>query len=196
MGGIVALTEEYWTERYQRHETGWDIGYVSTPLKAYFDQLTDKSIRILIPGAGNAYEAEYLWHQGFKNVWVVDLSEAPLNHLKARVSDFPDKQLIHTDFFDLEGAFDLIIEQTFFCALHPSLRPHYVSHMKQLLASEGRLVGLLFQIPLNADRPPFGGRKEEYKELFSTSFKIETMETAYNSIPPRAGSELFVKFRN
>ncbi|MFS4468005.1 hypothetical protein [Maribacter sp. 2210JD10-5] len=47
--------ENYWTKRYHEEETGWDIGYPSTPLKAYIDQLEDKMISILIPGAGNAY---------------------------------------------------------------------------------------------------------------------------------------------
>lgn len=196
MHGSVMLTEEYWTERYKHHETGWDIGYVSTPLKEYFDQLKDKSKKILIPGAGNAYEAEYLWKQGFKNVWVVDLSEAPLNYLKARVPDFPNDQLIHANFFDLKGKYDLIIEQTFFCALDPSLRAQYVYHMKELLAKGGKLVGLLFNVPLNADRPPFGGSRDEYKMLFSDSFNIYTMETAYNSIGPREGRELFVMLKN
>ncbi len=47
--------ENYWTNRYKIESTGWDIGYASTPLKEYIDQLSDKTIRILIPGAGNAY---------------------------------------------------------------------------------------------------------------------------------------------
>ncbi|MFT7344682.1 MAG: hypothetical protein ACI9XP_001269, partial [Lentimonas sp.] len=54
------LDEFYWSERYKNLNTQWDIGRVSPPLRAYFDQLTDKSARILIPGCGRAYEAEYL----------------------------------------------------------------------------------------------------------------------------------------
>jgi hypothetical protein len=46
------------------NETGWDLGQVSPPLKAYIDQLTDKNLRILIPGCGNSYEAEYLLEKG------------------------------------------------------------------------------------------------------------------------------------
>lgn len=53
--------ETYWTTRYKEKKTGWDIGYPSTPIKAYADQLTDKQLKILIPGAGNAYEAEYFF---------------------------------------------------------------------------------------------------------------------------------------
>jgi hypothetical protein len=83
------------------------------------------------------------------------------------------------------------LEQTFFCALLPEIRKKYVSKMHQLLKPEGKLVGLLFNIPLNDNKPPFGGNESEYRSLFEEKFKIEKMETAYNSIPPRAGSELF-----
>ena len=64
----------FWDTQYQEGNIGWDVGSITTPLKAYFDQLTDKSLAILIPGAGNAYEAEYLNKLGFKNITVVDIS--------------------------------------------------------------------------------------------------------------------------
>ena len=96
-------------------------------------------------------------------------------------------------FFDFEGSFDLIIEQTFFCALHPSLRKAYAEKMHQLLQPNGKLVGLLFDFPLTEEGPPFGGSLQEYDSYFSPLFKIDLLERAYNSIPPRAGKELFLK---
>ena len=51
--------QSYWASRYLEKQTGWNIGYASTPITAYVDQLTNKAAKILIPGAGNAYEAEY-----------------------------------------------------------------------------------------------------------------------------------------
>ncbi len=186
------LDESFWTEKYRTGYTGWDIGYVSTPIKEYIDQLTDKNIKILIPGAGNAYEAEYLHKQGFKAVSVVDISKIPLQNIAERIPTFPKENLLHKNFFDLEGDFDLIIEQTFFCALSPKLREAYTRKMYELLKPNGKLVGLLFNIPLNNDCPPFGGNKEEYELLFQDKFNIGVMEIAYNSIPPRAGNELFI----
>ena len=187
------LNKNFWDLRYQNNETGWDIGYISTPLKKYIDQLTDKNIKILIPGGGNSYEAEYLHNLGFKNVFVVDISPTALTNLKNRVSDFPKNYLINIDFFKLNNSFDLILEQTFFCALTPKLRDNYVLKMNQLLRPNGKLVGLLFNIPLNKDRPPFGGTKKEYLSYFKTYFKIEIMELSYNSISERTNNELFIK---
>lgn len=187
--------ESFWNHKYISGETGWDIGYVSTPLKEYIDQLTDMDQKILIPGAGNAYEAEYLFKKGFKNVYVVDISSIALKNFAIRVPDFPSEQLLCKDFFDLTDSFDLVIEQTFFCALDPALRTEYMRKMHQLLNPQGILVGLLFNIPLNTDRPPFGGSKEEYIALFKETFNILKMETSYNSIPERAGNELFIKLQ-
>ncbi|MDC1203983.1 TPMT family class I SAM-dependent methyltransferase, partial [Salibacteraceae bacterium] len=85
--------KEYWNSRYINEETGWDIGYPSTPLKEYIDTLEDHNLKILIPGAGNAYEAEYLHTRGFENVKVVDISEEACKKLMDRIPDFPRKNV-------------------------------------------------------------------------------------------------------
>lgn len=183
----------FWENKYQQNKTGWDLGEVSPPLKAYFDQLENKELTILIPGAGNSYEAEYLFNKGFKNVFVVDLATSALENIKKRVPNFPEEQLIHGDFFELMGRFDLIIEQTFFCALDPALRPNYAEKMQTLLAPKGQLVGVLFEADLNEDHPPFGGSQKEYLTYFTPFFKSIQMQPSYNSYPNRQGMELFVK---
>ncbi len=183
------LGEQYWTDRYQQKNTGWDIGYPSTPLKEYINQLTDKNLNILIPGCGNAYEAVYLLNAGFINLTLIDISEELVNRLKEKFNG-EKIQVLHMDFFDLHEEYDLILEQTFFCALDPTLRKVYVKKMSSLLSSSGKLVGVLFNKFFEAG-PPFGGSEEEYRNLFSESMHIEKMEPCYNSIPPRAGTELF-----
>ncbi len=189
----LKLDEAFWSEKYLSGYTGWDIGYVSTPLKEYIDQLSNKNLKILIPGGGNSYEAEYLFEKGFTNVSVIDISSIPLENLSKRVPSFPKKNLLHLDYFDLEETYDLILEQTFFCALNPEIRKMYVEKTHQLLNPKGKLVGVLFNIPLNVDKPPFGGSESEYRPLFEDKFLIVKMETAYNSIPQREGNELFIK---
>lgn len=188
----MELGEEYWTGKYQGNFLGWDIGYISTPLKTYFDQLGNKESHILIPGGGYSYEAEYLFQQGFRKVYVADISLVPLRDLQNRIPDFPKGHLLHTDFFELNGQFDLIIEQTFFCALDPRKRPDYARHMAELLKPGGKLVGVLFDTELNRDRPPFGGNKGEYQVYFKPYFQFKYFERCNNSIPPRAGKELFI----
>ncbi|RXJ49666.1 methyltransferase domain-containing protein [Gelidibacter gilvus] len=187
------LSEEFWDDRYINKDTRWDLGEISLPLKTYFDQLTNKNLKILIPGGGNSYEAEYLHQQGFKNVYVVDLSKTALSNIKRRVPSFPSSHLIHKNFFDLDMSFDIIIEQTFFCALNPNLRPSYTAKAAELLYKNGKIVGLLFNVPLNTDKPPFGGNRTEYLDYFKPHFEILLLEPSYNSHSARSGMELFVK---
>lgn len=188
----MALDRPYWDALYANADTGWDLGGPSTPLKTYIDGLTDRDLRILIPGAGRGYEAEYLHRAGFANVHVVDLSEAPLRDLHARCPDLPQEHLHQGDFFAHEGTYDRILEQTFFCALDPSLRPRYVERMHHLLAPGGALVGVLFDDPLGPSGPPFGGTPAEYAPLFAAKFPGVTFEPCYNSIKPRAGREVWL----
>jgi SAM-dependent methyltransferase len=191
----MALDRTYWESRYHERDTGWDLGGPSAPLKAYIEQLTDKDLRILIPGAGRAYEAEHLRRLGFRQVFVIDLTDAPYADLLARCPDFPKDHLLVGDLFQHKGQYDRIIEQTCFCAIDPALRAAYVKKMHELLAPGGRLVGVLFDDPHPArgpDGPPFGGSKAEYEALFKPLFPQVSFMPCYNSIPPRAGRELWV----
>lgn len=189
------LNKIYWENRYKTQETGWDTGKITPPLKDYIDQITNKELKILIPGCGRAYEAEYLFHLGFKQVFPAEFSPSAKKEFFERVPDFPQENWLSDDFFHLQPSFDLIVEQTFFCALHPNQRVDYVKKMHELLNPKGKLIGLLFCFPQESETPPFGGSKEEYTQLFSPYFEIEVMEKAYNSIEPRKGNELFIIMR-
>ncbi|MCP4553336.1 MAG: SAM-dependent methyltransferase [Bacteroidetes bacterium] len=186
------LNKEYWESVYQNKQHGWDIGYPSTPLKNYIDQLENKSLKILVPGAGNAYEVEYLFEQEFKSVSLIDFAETPIANFKKRIPRFPHSQIFKEDFFTHKEKYNLIIEQTFFASLPRSKRLDYAKKMHNLLVTGGKLSGLLFNHEFNPDHPPFGGTIKEYRKLFSPYFKIKIMENCYNSIKPRQGRELFL----
>ncbi len=188
----MQLDDTFWRERYTSGNTGWDLGAISTPLKDYIDQLADKDLEILVPGGGRSYEAEHLHRRGFGRVHVVDLTGEPFADLLERCPDFPRNHLHVADFFSHAGRYDRILEQTFFCALDPALRPRYVQHMHQLLVPGGKLVGVLFDDPLYTDHPPFGGEKATYLRLFTPVFPAVSLAPCHNSIGPRAGRELWL----
>ena len=190
----MMLDNAYWSGRYQANQIGWDAGAITTPLKEYFDQLSDKEIKILIPGAGNSYEAGYLYERGFKNVFVCDFAQEPLDNFQFKYPGFNSENLLLKDFFELEGDYDLIVEQTFFCAIDRRLRLKYVEKVHNLLKQGGKLVGLLWKDEFDGG-PPFGGSEDEYNRLFEPYFEFEVFEESYNSIKPRSGRELFVNFK-
>lgn len=197
---IISETEKkYWSERYAENQTGWDIGTISTPLKAYIDQLENKNLRILIPGAGNAHEAKYLFDNGFEQVHVLDIAAAPLKAFQEKAPGFPPSQIIEGNFFEHQGSYDLILEQTFFCSFPPtpSNRNQYVKKIYELLSHQGKLAGLWFDIPLKGDMEnrPFGGTKNQYLAYFSPLFEVKIFESCYNSIAPRKNAEFFGIFQ-
>lgn len=188
------LSANYWNKRYVNSENGWDLGVISLPIKEYIDQLTDTSISILIPGCGNGYEGEYLIEKGFQNVYLLDFAEEPLLNFKNNNPNFPVENLINEDFFKHQGNYDLIIEQTLFCAIDPKLRMNYAKKISELLTPKGKLIGLLFNREFQSG-PPFGGSKNEYLTYFTPYFKCVKMEDCFNSIEPRKGTELFISIQ-
>jgi SAM-dependent methyltransferase len=190
----MELNDEFWSKRYELHQTGWDLHKASPPLKAFIDQWPDINSRVLIPGCGNAYEADYLLQKGFTQITLIDISHVLTEHLQEHFKGH-SIQIIHGDFFDHEGTYDLVLEQTFFCAINPALREQYVLKMKSILAPDGVLAGVLFNRDFEGG-PPFGGSLPEYIQLFSPHFQIKTLETCYNSIPARQNTELFIQLIN
>lgn len=191
----VPMNQTYWENRWEKQETKWDIGYPAPALVEYCKQLNDKNISILIPGCGNAYEAEYLLNQGFTNITLIDIAQQAVDKLKQKFANNQEITILCEDFFEHEGTYDLILEQTFFSAIPPFRRKEYAAKMQEILSENGLLVGVLFDKQFNNSFPPFGGCPCEYKPVFEPHFEILKMEECYNSIPPRAGDEVFIKFK-
>jgi SAM-dependent methyltransferase len=185
------LNDSYWNDRYLEQNTGWDLGEITPPLKAYIDQLKQKNTRVLIPGCGKGHEGTYLFEQGFTEVHMLDFAQEPISFFQSRNPNFPVDHLHVENFFTHQGSYDLMLEQTLFCALDPSLRSKYAEKAASLLKPGGSLVGLLFNRDFEGG-PPFGGAEQEYRGYFEPYFKQIRMEVCYNSIKPREGSELFI----
>ncbi|MDO9554168.1 methyltransferase domain-containing protein [Rhodonellum sp.] len=188
---LISLEELYWSTRYLNKETGWDLGSISTPLKQYLDQILNFQLSILVPGAGNGHEASYAFQIGFENLHILDISPVPLGEFLLANPDFPKSQCHHENFFAHDGQYDLILEQTFFCALPPEMRSQYAAKMHALLKPGGKLVGVLFNRDFQLQGPPFGGSESEYLGYFQGLFHVLKMEACKNSIPARQGSEFF-----
>lgn len=188
---MTAFDEHYWQERWHKGQTGWDIGGPAPAILQHFRSLDDKALSILIPGCGNAYEAKALWDMGFTRITVAEIVAAKAAELRERFSD-TGIRVLHEDFFRLEGQYDIIVEHTFFCSLSPDLRPAYVQQAHRLLRENGQLTGLLFNRTFEQPGPPFGGSPEEYTALFTPVFRQVSLEPCNNSIPPRAGKELYM----
>lgn len=187
-----ALNQKYWNERWEQRETGWDIGYPSPAIEKYLTQYKDKHAKILIPGCGNAYEAEFLAENGFSDITILDIAPHAVEILQKKFENRSCIKVIFEDFFEHIGQYDLIIEQTFFCAISPLKRKDYVRKTYELLKPGGKIVGLLFDRLFEKTGPPFGGSIAEYELLFNVLYHIRTMEKCTNSIESRINQEAFI----
>lgn len=184
--------QAYWDNRWESNNTDWDTGQPSPAITEYMAQHTNKHVAILVPGCGNAYEAQYLAANGFTNITLVDIAPSAVEKLKLKFENIPEVRTLCEDFFTHQGQYDIIIEQTFFCAIHPSKRKNYVQQSAQLLKNNGRIIGVLFNRFFQREGPPFGGNISDYQLLFEPYFLLKTMDECYNSIKPRSGSEVFI----
>lgn len=189
---MMQFDEVYWTNRWTTGQTAWDIGHAAPAIIAYFAQLNDLNASILIPGCGNAYEAMTLYNMGYHNITLIEIVEAKATALLQQLED-TGIQVLHQDFFQHDGQYDYIIEQTFFCSLHPQDRPKYVQKMYALLKERAKLVGLLFNRTFEGNEPPFGGDAISYQKLFETHFSKAKFTPCANSILPRMGKEVFMQ---
>lgn len=180
-----------WDQRYQNGDVPWSLDVPSPALISYIEQLNDVHAKVLIPGAGIGHEAQYLIQKGYSDVTILDISPTAIKILEERWGHPEGINLVSGDFFTHESQYDLILEQTFLCAIDRVQREAYVQKMHQLLLPQGKIAGVLFASEFEKEGPPHGGCHQEYSDLFSKYFKINTMEPCYNSISPRLGNELF-----
>lgn len=188
------LDANYWEQRWQNGQTGWDIGYPSPAIIQYASGFP-KNTRILIPGAGRAHEALWLHEHDFTNVFVCDWAASAFDTLIAKAPTFPADHLLVGNFFELDISVDLILEQTFFCAIELKLRPAYATKVATLLPPGGKLAGLFWAREFDKQGPPFGGNLQEYEALFSPYFHFLQTAISADSIGPRAGTEHFIELQ-
>ena len=186
------LDAGYWNNRYLAEKTGWDIGHHNTIHTDYVEAHYAKYAKILEPGAGSAYAVAYLHSKGYTNALALDYAPEIKQRFLDKNVGFPPSHYLLGDFFDVEESFDLVLEQTFFCALNPELRNADVEKMSRILKPAGKLFGVLFNFD-KPDGPPYGGNLKEYRTIFEQKFDILRMEPAENSIPERKGNELVIE---
>jgi hypothetical protein len=147
----------------------------------------------LIPGSGNSHEADYLLSLGFTNLTLINIAPTLLKILQEKLKNNSNIKIVLGDFFKHQGEYDLILEQTFFCARPSIMREKYVLKMYCLLPEKVLLAELLFNKTFECG-PPFGGNLNEYEKLFKKHFTFLQLCLCRNSIKPRFNSELFVEF--
>ena len=188
-------SQEDWQRHYDEGDLGWDLGQVAPPFIRLFESKEILPCKTLVPGCGRGHEVIYLAENGFE-VTAVDYSSGAVNHLKSTVQERILKcEVLQMDFFEIDsahnGTYDLLIEQTFFCAISPEQRPSYVSTVARVLKRGGMLTGLFYNTGKDGG-PPFNTTREDIQEYFSDSFEIRQLSKAEDSAEQRKNKEWLV----
>ena len=189
----------FWDEKYLSKNTGWDLGG-TTPIFKKISKVIPVG-KICILGCGKGYDAVMFAEQGFK-VTAVDFSREAIKSLvRLKNKSSENLKILQENIFNLDKEFfeyfDYVIEQTCFCAIHPTQRLDYVSIVKNITKRNGKLIGLWFPLDkkISEGGPPYGTSVEEVKSYFSKHFQVEEEEFSKLSVSPRINREKLIIFK-
>jgi methyl halide transferase len=195
----------FWAELYRTGDTGWDQGGPSPGLVDFLKEQSDApdpvlpcTGRVLVPGCGHGHDARALAAADFEvlGLDVVEYAVSEATRL-ADKEDLNNLRFERADFLDLptpfRGPYDVIFENTFFCAIDPEQRERYVETAADLLRPAGFLLGVFYNIQPETG-PPFGATRDELIERFETRFRL-VLDRVPRSIARREGKELLMLWR-
>lgn len=181
-----------WQKHYDENDLRWDLEEVSPPFVRLWNEEKLRPGKTIIPGCGRGHEVVFFAERGFE-VTAVDSAPGAVQRLTQALAEKGlQANVLLKDFFALDGThdthFDLMLEQTFFCAITPSERPLYVETAARILKKDGLLVGLFYETDEEGG-PPFKTTCADVLHHFSKLFHIERLEKTPHSIERRQGKE-------
>ena len=185
-------SREDWQGHYESNDLGWDLGQVAPPFVKLLEEGKLPVGNVLVPGCGRGHEVVFLAENGFE-VTAIDFSRGAVTYLERALEERNlSSRVLHQDFFGLDhshnGIYDLILEQTFFCAISPRKRQDYVRNVTRLLKSGGVLVGLFYHTGKEGG-PPYNTTREDIERNFSKNFEIQELDKTSLSHEQRKDKE-------
>ena len=123
----------------------------------------------------------------------VDYSPGAVALLKQALKEKKlEARVLFQDFFTLDethsGVYDILLEQTFFCAIQPEDRRDYVETAHRILKPGGFLMGLFYETGEQGG-PPFNTTEQDLQEHFSGKFSQVRLEKCDHSAEQRKDKE-------
>ena len=182
-----------WQKHYAEDDLRWDLGQVAPPFVRLWEEGKLGQGRVIIPGCGRGHEVLFLAGNGFQ-VTGLDYAPGAVELLSRSLQEKGvQADILHQDFFELGdnhiSRYDLMLEQAFFCAIHPSRRSAYVETAARIIKKGGLLAGLFYETNEKGG-PPFNTTPADILEHFSDEFDIETLERTPHSVEKRKDNEL------
>lgn len=146
---MAGPTPDFWQQRFERHETGWDRGEPGPQLSAWLSRGFMPTGHIVVPGCGSGWELVELARHGLE-VTGIDYTPAAVALARQRCEAAGVKvTVVQADVLQWQPAapVDAIYEQTCLCALHPDHWVAYAAQLHRWLRPGGQLFAMFMQMP-------------------------------------------------
>ncbi len=187
-----------WQKHYDDNDLAWDLGEAANPFVRLWEDKVLKPGTLIVPGCGQGHEVIFFAERGFQ-VTGVDYTSGAVGLLRKTLKDKKlNANILHQDFFSLDVAHDRtyenLLEQTFFCAIHPDQRPAYVETVSRILKPGGLLFGLFYETGEEGG-PPFNTTEADVQNHFAAAFDIGRLEKCSFSSEKRRDKEWLAVMR-
>ena len=187
-----------WQKHYDENDLAWDLGEVANPFVRLWEDKVLTPGSLIVPGCGQGHEVIYFAERGFQ-VTGVDFSSGAVELLSESLSRKNlNAKVLHRNFFELDEtyskAYDALLEQTFFCAIHKDQRSAYVETVSRILKPGGLLFGLFYETGEEGG-PPFNTTEADIQNHFAAAFDIERLEKCSFSSEKRKDKEWLAVMR-
>ncbi|MGE3974100.1 MAG: methyltransferase domain-containing protein [Bdellovibrionales bacterium] len=190
-----AQAPTFWGDYYQKDELPpWDLDQYNPNLNGILAQLKLNKSKILVLGAGQGHDANFLAEQGHI-VTAVDYSPAAQKSFTQRYPQSLVANYTVRDVFQLPpewlNSFDLVFDHTLFCAIPPRQRKSLIQVWKKVLKPRGHLLSIFFLLTRTSG-PAYGVTEWEAQQLMQKDFDFIYWSRAKNSAQSRKNKELIV----
>jgi len=195
---------QFWQNRFETQQTGWDRGAPSPQLLQWLDDGTFAAAaaapgarpRVVVPGCGSGHEVVALAAAGV-DVTGLDYTEAAVARSRAALADAGLVEAGRVELADVlawqpPAPLDAVYEQTCLCALHPDHWTAYGDALHGWLRPGGRLLLLAMQSPKEGgadgfvEGPPYHVHVHAARALFPAS-RWDWPKPPYPRVPHPAG---------
>lgn len=202
--GEPLMNTDYWHQRWQANELGFNQAHPHVLLQRYFNDLNLKSgARILVPLCGKSIDMLWLLSQGYELIGVelsslacsAFFTEHQLSVTTHHTDHFTMFQgekitLLAGDFFELNqetlGSVAAVYDRAALVALPSELRQRYAAHLITLLQDTSSV--FLITTSYNQESmqgPPFSVDEAEVIKLYGAHFHIkQRYNKSLKAIPP------------
>ncbi len=189
---MYALDKQYWHQRWQSDEIGFNQPQPNILMQRYFPELElNTGARVFVPLCGKSVDMIWLAGQGYKVIGV-ELSqpacqdffyENKIHHKVIERDGFVKYEsneitLFAGDFFKFDttllGECNAVYDRAALIALPDQLRQRYAAHLSKLLAPSTKILLITSSYDQNEMQgPPFSVNQDEVKSLFKNACKIK-----------------------